>query len=162
MTPNTSTGNCAVITTCAAQGVYLIKFPATASTKAFTVADSSNPYTLIVDTTTSGVDPLSLEVWIGTQPAHAGEAMTLTSAYDAAKNAAAAGAAMTLTSGERQSVSGAVWTYSGATSVRPAADYPTIITYLTGTTTIDTVTWRSGKIWTYQYTAGNLTGITEA
>jgi len=49
----------------------------------------------------------------------AGDAMTLTSTYDAAKTAAAPGAAMALTSGERTTLTGVIWNalLSGFTTV---------------------------------------------
>jgi hypothetical protein len=76
------------------------EFPANFSTLGIT-AGKINEFTL-VDTTTAITNPVTLAAsQPNYAPAKAGDAMTLTVAYDAAKTAAAPGAAMTLTGGER-------------------------------------------------------------
>ncbi|MDP2167982.1 MAG: hypothetical protein Q8J64_06600 [Thermodesulfovibrionales bacterium] len=45
-------------------GVYVCKFPANAATKAFTLEDQPNPYTLTLDSSTADVEPTSVSVWI--------------------------------------------------------------------------------------------------
>lgn len=47
-----------------ADGVYVVKFPATAANKAFTVVDAANPYTVTLDSTAANVDPMPVDVFI--------------------------------------------------------------------------------------------------
>ena len=45
-------------------GIYNVSFPLTAPTKAFTLEDQSNPYSVTLDSTTVDVDPMTIDVWI--------------------------------------------------------------------------------------------------
>ena len=45
-------------------GVYVAIFPSTAANKAFTLEDQANPYTVVLDSSTAGVEPTSIDVWI--------------------------------------------------------------------------------------------------
>lgn len=143
MTPDGTT--VAVTALGADTGVYLVSFPSAATTKAFTDATAANPYTLIVDTVTSGVDPVSVDVWIGVT--------------NNALNTAIGGV-KTVVDSTAGAVSGIASAVSAIPTGRLPSDYPTQINYNGGA--ISSIVWHSGVTWTYQYTAGNLTAITEA
>jgi hypothetical protein len=45
-------------------GVYVMKFPTTAVTKAFTIVDDLNPYTVTLDSTAANVDPMAVDLFV--------------------------------------------------------------------------------------------------
>jgi hypothetical protein len=45
-------------------GVYVCKFPTSATNKAFTLEDQTNPYTVTLDSSTTDVEPTTVEAWI--------------------------------------------------------------------------------------------------
>ena len=47
-----------------ADGVYVVKFPTAAATKAFGVASLLNPYTLTLRSFQEGIQPMTVNVWI--------------------------------------------------------------------------------------------------
>ena len=57
-------------------GVYNIQFPAGAATPAFTLEDQGNPYTVTVDSSTTDVEPTTLEIWVVSRLPHENPTLT--------------------------------------------------------------------------------------
>lgn len=47
-----------------ADGVYVVKFPMTATNKAYTIVDAPNPYTVTLDSSVANVDPMAADLFI--------------------------------------------------------------------------------------------------
>jgi WD40 repeat protein len=102
-----------------------------------------------------------LDVAISTR-AQAGDAMTLTEDYDAAKTAAQAGDAMTLTSGERSTLVAAVWNAltSGLTTLGSIGKR--LVDLITGTANTDSLEAIRDKLDTLPVTASQLAEVGNA
>ena len=48
-------------------GIYVVIFPSAAAIKAFTLENQANPYTVVLDSSTAGVEPTSIDLWISSQ-----------------------------------------------------------------------------------------------